>query len=992
MERRCSAGGSPAWRQTVQAGRPHYKKPERFCSAGGSPAWRRAVQAGRPHYNGLERFCCDEHPITQMGDAIQRCDPDTLVQTTTFSAEVKGVKMNHSRSRFVVVLAVLTIACGAQLTFAQEIVGSLSNFDVRNTDDRPYNDFELVLFGDVDRECIRGFYPGWGAPPKVTRGTPSGSGVTITWQDRDDPIEPGRSEHFGVNLTCEGPITARGFWSIDGRRAREIPLPWQVWRVRDGVVWDIIQMPRELEAGQVRVQREWVTLPEPVALERLNWADVERLVPRSRREWQGSEPVTLGPGEHATLEIPATAGDGAVLVRYTVQSRQGIVSRFVNQAILGWVTMCPSGLPDPLIQITGSEDYETGGMAFTRYRISVTNRAEYPDSLFAAAPDLPPCGLNTNSSRTWVDIHDGDGHRIYGFCALGEADSLNDLWFALPRGTPPPDCVSVTLTDRRCAQSYTSSCAPITGLGPACINFESPALGTTYNVGDVFTDSGATMTVEPFQWSNSNWTSGGQALIDDAGMAGGTGQELGTNNVNVNVGFPVTPNVVHLRFGEYGGNLNLEVNGDFQNFGNMAEIHNTMIGGALATVTNGFGDDTGTLMLSGEINSLAVGGQELWVDNICYTEQPGVNATGTWIMPYGVGGTPLYRIKPTGLTDYSDGSRAMIDAPFGGHLGFRLGRANLIPTTQLYYYRFQYRHESDVGWADFSSTVRVHYQVESPGNPPVFPTLVLGPHNIAGKNLYRFQPHETELPSLVPPLAPGETVSWPNTGWVGDIYRGFLNTVGANLLPGRHVIRLEIYDQAGAQVMPGPPGGGAFDFVVPISQDADGTINTDFAPGASVIDDGFEFSLHIDNRPTGALIDQPMIGPIGAGNCGFLRYVATSDPVDVSFHATHPDNRAIFNFRIARGPDTVTLSPVTHAEVAAPTAGIPGSSGPYSGDGFGHFTRTFTVAELLETCPDEAAFAQVLYVYAKATRGWGHRISSLDRSHVYAFALTPETP
>ena len=73
--------------------------------------------------------------------------------------------MDHSISRFVSVLAVLAIVCGAQLAFAQEVVGSLSNFDVRNTDDRPYNDFELVLSGDVSRECIRGFYPGWGAPP-----------------------------------------------------------------------------------------------------------------------------------------------------------------------------------------------------------------------------------------------------------------------------------------------------------------------------------------------------------------------------------------------------------------------------------------------------------------------------------------------------------------------------------------------------------------------------------------------------------------------------------------------------------------------------------------------------------------------------------------------------------------------------------------------------------------------------------------------------------
>ena len=887
------------------------------------------------------------------------------------------------------VLAVLSIVCGAQLTAAQEVVGSLSNFDVRNNDERRYNDFELELIGDVNRECIRGFYPGWGAPPKVTRGLTPGSGVTITWEDRNDPIEPGRSEHFGVNMTCEGPITARGFWSIDGRRVREIPLPWQVWQAREGVIWDIIQMPRELETGPVRVQREWVTLPKPVELERLNWGEIDSLVRRSRLEWRRTEPITLGSGERATLEIPATARELAVLVRYTVESRQGAISRFVNQAILRWSTICPSGLPDPVIDITGSEDYETGGMAFTRYRISVTNRAAYPDSLFAPAPDLPPCGLNTNSSRTWVDIHDGDGNRLYGFCALGSADSLDKLWFALPRGTPPPDCVSVTLTDRRCSRSYASACEPITGLGPACINFESPALGASYNVGDAFTDSGATMTIGPFQWSNTNWTSGGHATIDDEGLAGGSGQDLTINNVNVGVGFPATPNVVHLRFGEYGGNLNLEVNGDFQNFNNFADLNGTVIGGASVAVTNGFGNDQGTLMLTGEVHSLAVGGQELAVDEICYTGQPGIDASGVWIMPYGVGGTPLYRIKPTGLTDYNDGSRSMIDAPFGGHLGFRLGRANVIPTEDLYYYRFQYKHEDDPDFTDFNHTVSVHYQVESPGNPPVFPTLKLGPFDVGGKNLYRFRPHESELPSLVPPMAPDETATWPSTGWIGDIYRGFLDTAGLGLTPGVYKIRVEIYDDAGSRVS---QEDGDFQFVKPISTDPDGTIHTDEVPDVDLVDDGFEFNLHIDNRKTGAVIDQPMIGSAGAGDCGFLRYLAMTDLVDVSFHATHPDNRAIFNFRIARGPNTVTLSPVSHAEVAAPTAGIPGANGPYTGNGFGHFTRSFTVAELLETCPDEAAFAQVLYVYAKATRGWGHRISSLDSSHVYAFALTPETP
>ena len=80
-------------------------------------------------------------------------------------------------------------------------------------------------------------------------------------------------------------------------------------------------------------------------------------------------------------------------------------------------------------------DEETDGIAFTRYNLSVTNRASYPDSMFADAPDLPACGLNTDSARTWVDIQDGDGNYLYGFCDLDGADSMGNLWFALHRGT-----------------------------------------------------------------------------------------------------------------------------------------------------------------------------------------------------------------------------------------------------------------------------------------------------------------------------------------------------------------------------------------------------------------------------------------------------------------------------------------------------------------------------------------------------------------------------
>lgn len=886
-------------------------------------------------------------------------------------------------------IILLLMSTGLPAT-AQEVTGSLSNFDVRNVDERRYDDFELMLFGEIDRECIRGFYPGWGGPPKVRPETPFGPGVTIVWRDARDPIGPGRTEHFGVRLDCDGPITARGFWSLRGEPVREVPLPWQIWRAEGGAVWDVVRLPRELsdeimERGVV-IERQWVTLPEPIELEQLNWKEVEYLVRRMERRWKSLDPERLGPGDKAVLEIPTTSRDRAAVVRYTVRSGRQVVSRFVNQAILGWKLLCPANLPNPQIQITGTEDYEAGGNAWTRYRISVTNRAAYPDSLFDAAPDLPPCGTNTSASRTWVDLHDGNGDRLYGFCALGEADDLGQIWFAMPRGTPPPECVSVTLTDRRCEETYTSSCAPTTGHGPACIDFESPAPGTTWGVPSTFTDSGATMTVEPFQWSNGNWTSAGQAAIGTAGQAGGSGQELNANNVNVDVAFPATPNVVHLKFGEYGGNLNLEVNGDFRNFADFADLHGAVVGGTTLSVTNGLGNDQGTLLLSGEIHSFALGGQELWVDDVCYAEQPDPVISGTWVMPYAVGGTPLYRIDPNGFTDYTDGGLVMNDAPFGGRLGFRLGRANAIPTSDVYYYRLQYKHQMDAGFTDFSESVSVHYQVEHATNPPKFPTLELGPNNVNGRKLYRFRPHESELPSLIPPLAPGETVSWPDTGWIGDIYRGFLNT--GSLAPGRYTIRLEIYNQAGVRVT---QAGGTFRFVEPVSHATDGTLISANVADGDLVDHGYEFPLQVDNREVGAQIDEPKIGTDGAGDCGFLRYdPSTTGDVTMSFWATHPANHAVFSFRIARGPQTVTNSVVSGADVTVPAAPPPG--GPYTGDGFGHFTRDFTFAELLGKCQDEAAFAAVLHVYAKATRGWGHRIGSLDESHVYAFALTPQTP
>lgn len=69
--------------------------------------------------------------------------------------------------------------------------------------------------------------------------------------------------------------------------------------------------------------------------------------------------------------------------------------------------------------------------------------------MFAAAPDLPPCGSNTKSSRTWVDLYTSAGKRLYGFCALGNRDGLGRLWFAMERNLIPPSWIYIEMNDRK---------------------------------------------------------------------------------------------------------------------------------------------------------------------------------------------------------------------------------------------------------------------------------------------------------------------------------------------------------------------------------------------------------------------------------------------------------------------------------------------------------------------------------------------------------------
>ncbi|MCB1125201.1 MAG: hypothetical protein KDM81_01810, partial [Verrucomicrobiae bacterium] len=151
------------------------------------------------------------------------------------------------------------------------------------------------------------------------------------------------------------------------------------------------------------------------------------------------------------------------------------------------------------------------------------------------------------------------------------------------------------------------------------IEFEGLPAGATYIVGDSFTDAGMTMVVERFQWSNGTWTDTGHAFVDKNQQAGHAGQDLNLNNVNLRLRSEACIGGLTLRFGEYGGNVNLDVNDDFRNVPNFMALNGLVVGGVTVQVTD-LGGGKGRLQLIGEIKSVAFGGQELWVDHICHGE------------------------------------------------------------------------------------------------------------------------------------------------------------------------------------------------------------------------------------------------------------------------------------------------------------------------------------------------------------------------------------
>lgn len=152
-------------------------------------------------------------------------------------------------------------------------------------------------------------------------------------------------------------------------------------------------------------------------------------------------------------------------MRSTITKRTAVLLAglvLLTLATQNGVTAPPPVLPNPVLYLMGTEQYQANGKQMTRYNYDVLNKDSYPAAMFAAAPALPPCGANTKSSRTWIDIFDSRGKRLYGFCGFSKPADLGGIWFGMETDVVPPSYIYIELNDRQTNDKYKSNLADTT--------------------------------------------------------------------------------------------------------------------------------------------------------------------------------------------------------------------------------------------------------------------------------------------------------------------------------------------------------------------------------------------------------------------------------------------------------------------------------------------------------------------------------------------------
>lgn len=245
----------------------------------------------------------------------------------------------------------------------------------------------------------------------------------------------------------------------------------------------------------------------------------------------------------------------------------------------------------------------------TEFILQNWNGIDYDDVYFtygtgAAGSALPSFGWNIDTPQL-ADVNIVD---ITGGFVIGAFDVYD---FS---GEPNLLCQYRLIHQYPYTQDPERHTFTLRGPNGRCADFDDLAEGSSYRVGDVFETQGYTVTCREFFLPDGSMTSG-EAYVNMASASGGTGLELQLYSVNAEFDFGSQVPCVSFLFAEYGANINMEVNNDFRNVENFADMNGLTVGGCFVTVTNGA--NAGIVLIQGQINQFKLGGQELAIDEVC---------------------------------------------------------------------------------------------------------------------------------------------------------------------------------------------------------------------------------------------------------------------------------------------------------------------------------------------------------------------------------------
>ncbi len=316
---------------------------------------------------------------------------------------------------------------------------------------------------------------------------------------------------------------------------------------------------------------------------------------------------------------PAALSPERVLAHYRSQFRRAVVFQYAAKVVCG---ESPGEALSPGVYFTAVNVHNPTYTAVTlrvKAAVALPHLRPGPVSPFQEAVLGPDEALEIDCAETFR-LAQIDARFVKGFVVI-ESDTELDVVSVYTAG-PADGPVATLHTERVPARTREA------GIDEVCVDFEPPL-----NVGDqfgqpaghsggdvIFTTRGIEVSVQDFSLVGGGSTLN-VAQVDQAPAPLGGGQAMRLNNISLGFNFTragLAGGVVSFDFLDMGGYHNLSVNGSPVFVGDIKAVPSPTGGVAIAVSTTPVvGGTRGVVVLRGTVEDLLVGGQELWIDNIC---------------------------------------------------------------------------------------------------------------------------------------------------------------------------------------------------------------------------------------------------------------------------------------------------------------------------------------------------------------------------------------